>query len=211
MRIKHQAGLFDYQATPESAAQRVLHDQVSEEIAERGVTLVRDKSQLVPLYGPGKRAHVLYLGPEGQLAQSFMNEMIELMPSLPTKEQRQKQAIDAIARSTGATVIVAAAQNRYHVEVIRQVREALPSVPMVFISLGSPYYLTQIPNVDAYLCAYGDLASSQRALAKVLHGERGTVGRLPVTIPGLANYGDGIVLGAVAQQPDFLVRSVEAR
>ncbi|MCC6811968.1 MAG: beta-N-acetylhexosaminidase [Deltaproteobacteria bacterium] len=198
-RVKHKAGLFDKTMSPESlAAQRVLHDQVAEEIAERSVTLVRDRTGLMPLYGPGKRTRVLYLGPEGQLAQSFMNDMIELMPSLPTKEQRQKHAIDAIARSAQATVIVAAAQNRYHVEVIRQVREALPSVPMAFVSLGSPYYLAQLPTVDAYLCAYGDLPSSQRALARVLHGERGTVGRLPVTIPGHANYGDGIVLGAVA-------------
>ncbi len=200
LRVKHKANLFVPMSDMSPAAQRVLHDSVAEEIAERSITLVRDKN-MMPLYGPGKRTKVLYLGPEGQLAQSFMSDMIELMPSLPSREQRQKQAIDAIARSVEATVIVAAAQNRYHVEIIRQVREALPALPMVFVSLGSPYYLTMLPNVDAYLCAYGDLPSSQRALAKVLHGERGTVGRLPVTIPGLAAYGDGVVLGALAASP----------
>jgi hypothetical protein len=159
---------------------------------------VRDRKALVPLGGPGKK-RVLYLGPEGVLAQTLGADASELMASLPTREQRQKHAIAAIARSAEVDVIVAAAQNRYHIEVIRQVREALPAIPVVLVSLGSPYYASLFPEVDAFVCAYGDLPASQRAVARVLRGQRGTVGRLPVTIPGFARYGDGIVVGASAE------------
>lgn len=211
LRAKHQVGVYDGRFGGELTgygAQRVLHDQVAEEIAERAVTLVRDRAGVVPV--TKKRGRVLFLGPEGVLAQAFMPpasagqppvstpEGLVVMPGLPTKEQRARLIIDAIARSSDATVIVAAAANRYHMDVIQKVRESVPALPMVLVSLGSPYYLQMLPNVDAYLCAYGDLPSSQRAVAKVLLGERGTVGRLPVTIPGLANYGDGLVVGADA-------------
>jgi beta-N-acetylhexosaminidase len=122
------------------------------------------------------------------------------MPRVPTRARRQSDAISAIAASSGVDVIVAAAHNRYHVEVIRAVHEAVPSVPVIFVSLASPYYLSLIPDADGYVCAYGGQPSSQRAVARVLRGERVAEGRLPVTIPALYPYGAGLVgsvLGAV--------------
>jgi beta-N-acetylhexosaminidase len=214
LRTKHQGGLYEPEQVAETAvygAQRVLHDQVAEEIAERAITLVRDKSRLVPVIQDTRpRSKILFIGPEGALAAAMNDGPGEIMSALPTKEQRQRHALDAIAHSAGAQVIVAAAQNRYHLEVLRQVRDALPSIPMVLVSLGSPYYLSVMPNVDAYLCAYGDLPSSQRAVAKVIRGERGTVGRLPVTIPGLAAYGDGIVVGADSASTGLLPATTSA-
>ncbi len=182
-------GLSGPQAQPETDVQRLLHDQLAEEIAERAVTLVRDQGDLVPL---GKR-RVAVLAPEGMLT-GIAGERTE-MPLVPTRERRQRDVTDAIAKTAGADVIIAAAQNRYHVEVIRAVRDAVPSVPMIFVSFGSPYYLQLVPTANAYLCTYSGLPSADRAVVKVLTGTRGTVGRLPVTIPGLYPYGAGIVEG----------------
>ncbi len=62
---------------------------------------------------------------------------------------------------------------------------------MVLVSFGSPYLLRQVPEVPVYVAAYGAAESSQRAAVGALFGEYAVSGRLPVTIPGLARYGDG--------------------
>jgi CubicO group peptidase (beta-lactamase class C family) len=64
--------------------------------------------------------------------------------------------------------------------------------PVILVSFGSPYLLRQAPDVAAYVCAYGGAESSQRAAVAALFGEYPVTGRLPVTIPGYAAFGDGL-------------------
>jgi CubicO group peptidase (beta-lactamase class C family) len=66
--------------------------------------------------------------------------------------------------------------------------------PVILVSYGSPYLLRQAPDVAAYVCAYGAAESSQRAAISALFGEHRVSGKLPVTLPGLAAYGEGILL-----------------
>lgn len=194
LATKERRGVMGPQVIATTDVQRMLHDQLADEIAERAVTLVRSHGDLLPT--TAKR--VLVLEPEGQVGALLGAQDDVQMPVVPTRERRQHDVTAAIAKSANADVIVAVAQNRYHVEVIRAVREAVPTVPMIFVSMSSPYYLSLVPSADAYLCTYSSLPSAQRALVKVLLGQRGTVGRLPVTIPGLYPYGAGVVEGSDA-------------
>jgi beta-N-acetylhexosaminidase len=50
------------------------------------------------------------------------------------------------------------------------------------------------PKVSAYLTTYSPTPTSETSVAKALFGELSITGRLPVTIPGIAQYGDGIQL-----------------
>jgi beta-N-acetylhexosaminidase len=68
--------------------------------------------------------------------------------------------------------------------------------PVVLMALGSPYLVRSFPTVGAYLTTYSTVAPSEIAAVKALFGEISIQGRLPVTIPGLAKYGDGIQLVA---------------
>jgi beta-N-acetylhexosaminidase len=70
--------------------------------------------------------------------------------------------------------------------------------PVILIALGNPYLLRSFPNVAGYLATYSTVAPSETAAVKALFGEIAIGGRLPVTIPGLAKYGDGIQLPAAA-------------
>jgi beta-N-acetylhexosaminidase len=59
-------------------------------------------------------------------------------------------------------------------------------------ALGNPYLVRSFPKVAAYLTTYSPTPTSETALAKALFGEIAITGQLPVTIPGIAKYGDGI-------------------
>jgi beta-N-acetylhexosaminidase len=71
-------------------------------------------------------------------------------------------------------------------------------VPVMLVALGNPYLVRSFPSVSAYLTTYSPTATSEIALAKALFGEIAITGHLPVTIPGVAKYGDGIQVPASA-------------
>ncbi len=68
--------------------------------------------------------------------------------------------------------------------------------PVTLVALGNPYLVRTFPNVGVYVTTYSPTPTSEVALAKALFGEIAITGRLPVTIPGIAKYGDGVQLPA---------------
>ena len=66
-------------------------------------------------------------------------------------------------------------------------------IPVVAVALRLPYDLQGYPGAPTYLCTYSILEPSMDALARVLWGEAGVQGRLPVSIPGMYGVGDGVV------------------
>ncbi len=73
-------------------------------------------------------------------------------------------------------------------------RLATSGVPLVVVSYDDPYILDQFPDAPVYVCTYGATAASQRAAIAALFAEHAVGGKLPVSIPGLASYGDGVAL-----------------
>jgi beta-N-acetylhexosaminidase len=53
------------------------------------------------------------------------------------------------------------------------------------VALRLPYDLTCFTQVSTYICTYGILEPSMRALAKALFGKIPFQGQLPVSIPGM--------------------------
>jgi beta-N-acetylhexosaminidase len=62
----------------------------------------------------------------------------------------------------------------------------------VVVSFGSPYFLSDFPQIENYVCAYSNAITSETGAIKALFGEIPFRGRLPVTIPGMAQRGAGI-------------------
>src|SRR5690606_11074935 len=63
----------------------------------------------------------------------------------------------------------------------------------VLISFGNPYMAGGLQEQPAaYIAAYGASEASQKAVAEALFGETGFSGRLPITIPDLYAYGEGV-------------------
>jgi beta-N-acetylhexosaminidase len=62
----------------------------------------------------------------------------------------------------------------------------------VVVALGSPYVASGFPQVQNYLCTFSGVPVSETAAVKALFGEVPIHGRLPVTIPGVAERGAGL-------------------
>jgi beta-N-acetylhexosaminidase len=62
----------------------------------------------------------------------------------------------------------------------------------VVVSFGSPYFLSDFPQIENYVCAYSNAFTSEVSAVKALFGEIPFRGRLPVTIPGVAQRGVGM-------------------
>jgi beta-N-acetylhexosaminidase len=63
---------------------------------------------------------------------------------------------------------------------------------LTLVALGSPYLARSFPKAGAYLTTYSPVATSEIAAVKALFGEIDINGHLPVTIPGIAEFGFGI-------------------
>ena len=70
--------------------------------------------------------------------------------------------------------------------------------PVVLVAFGNPYIALAIEAPAAYVAAYGASDPSLRAAAQALTGQIGFQGRLPVTMPGHYDFGDGLITAPTA-------------
>ncbi|HEX8985824.1 MAG TPA: glycoside hydrolase family 3 N-terminal domain-containing protein, partial [Bryobacteraceae bacterium] len=196
--------MMDQLDTPEDIAK-------AQEVAERALTLVRNERGMLPLSPASKPCFVVLTESRGsQQGRLFSAEVRRHVPGAPlvTLDPAASQAdLDVAARAAepceailiAAFTSVAAYRGNvalgggYPAFVDRLIDSGKP---VLLISLGNPYLLRAFPKVAAYLATYSTVQPSETAAAKAIFGEIPIQGHLPVTIPGLANYGDGIALAA---------------
>lgn len=63
---------------------------------------------------------------------------------------------------------------------------------VVLASFNNPYLALGLPSTDVHLIAWSPWTPSQRAAARALLGRSKIGGKLPITIPGVAAFGDGL-------------------
>jgi beta-N-acetylhexosaminidase len=68
--------------------------------------------------------------------------------------------------------------------------------PVALAALGNPYLLRSFPQVAAYLATFSTVPPSEISAVRAVFGEINIRGHLPVSIPGIANYKDGIQVQA---------------
>ena len=185
----------------------------AQEIADRAVTLVRNQGNAVPLADPQGTCFVVM--PESRYSvegQAFTQEVRKrahaadiatLDPSMPP------EAVDAVLAKlqscSGYAVAAfsAVSSGRGSVGLAGDLPRAVQALtasgkPVIMVALGNPYLLRNFPTVTAYLATFSTVPPSEIAAVKALWGEIAIGGHLPVSIPGLANYGEGIAVQAKA-------------
>ena len=75
-------------------------------------------------------------------------------------------------------------------ELISGLRSA--GAQVMLVSFLNPYLAQGLPAVDAHLIAWSPWTLSQRAAARALLGRTPITGLLPITIPGVAGFGEGV-------------------
>lgn len=63
---------------------------------------------------------------------------------------------------------------------------------VLLTSFNNPYLQLGLPLTEAHMLAWSPWTMSQRAAARALLGRAPITGKLPITIPGVANFGDGL-------------------
>ncbi len=182
------------------------HEALAQRIAREAVTLVRNDSALLPFLKDTARriVHLSFVSNHGLVSAKFFSKLLLQRDSLIgttylDAKMRSKEREDIIAAANGADIVLVscfiplkAGNDKSSLSpdqraVMEQLRDCTKS--MVLASFGNPYFLSQLPQSRAYVCAYGEDSPSIEQTARVLFGEDEPRGALPVTIPGLAAFG----------------------
>ena len=76
---------------------------------------------------------------------------------------------------------------------VQQVLDAAGAKTAV-IAMGNPYLAMNFPAIETYICTYSNAPTSERSAVKLLFGEMQLKGKLPVSLPGIAERGTGLEL-----------------
>jgi len=187
--------------------------KLSDEIARKAVTLVRDDAKLLPLKDLAqKKVFVLAISngdDRVNVANTFTRSLrqagVKFDIAILDNRVTADEARAALEKANKSDIVIAALFGRVRSGAKNSVglpepgtqllRQLLASdKPLVGVSFGNPYFLNSFPNMKTYIAAYGDMTSLQRAAGNAIVGKESFTGRLPITLPGLAPRGTGIQL-----------------
>ncbi|MGA7175499.1 MAG: glycoside hydrolase family 3 N-terminal domain-containing protein [Candidatus Acidiferrales bacterium] len=184
----------------------------AQDIADRGITLLRDNPKILPL-DAAKPTRVLLLvvsgDPDPYPGVLIEQELRDRAGSLQTVRVDtnfvKASSVQLPAPDTYdvaiATVFVKVADRKGSVglpaEEIALLNKLIASgKPTIVASLGSPYLVAQFPNAKTWIAAFGTQDAVQRAMARAIFGQTAIGGQLPVSVPGVAKLGDGLRVAA---------------
>jgi beta-N-acetylhexosaminidase len=193
------------------------HRALAERIAERSITLVRDRDGLVPL-DAARHARVLAVVYSDDVDPFAARQLLAtLSPRFPGLEvvrlgpgEHPARLADVEARAGAVDLVLFIANVRVRSgkgsvaldpPVAELVLAAAAHRPTIAVSLGNPYLLQQVPGVGTYVLGWGSAAASQVAVAGAILGEQAITGRLPTSIPPLHARGEGLQRPGPASGP----------
>lgn len=215
LELKARAGLHEQRMVDVDALRDVVgapaHRALAAGVAQRAITLLRDRDSLVPLT-PTTRTLVVQYMPETELKAGRVfaptlrgvakgMRVVKISPTTPTA------TLDALAASADSAdrVIVALYVRRVEGEGRTAVPAPIASwlddvarrKPTVVVSYGNPYLIRQFPSVGSYLVTYGVTDDLERAAANALLGRAAITGHAPISLPGFFVAGEGIQRGVL--------------
>jgi len=180
------------------------HHLVADEIAQRSITMVQDRSGLLPLALQAEQRMALVVPKPIDLTPADTSSYVKI--NLASKIRSHHPVVDEyvisyepteqeipgiIDRLTGYDLLILCTLNAFaSPNQAVFVSQALNlGIPTVVVALRLPYDLVAFPGAQTYVCTYSILEPSMDALVKALFGEIEFEGRLPVSIPGLYEAG----------------------
>lgn len=184
------------------------HERIARQMAAESITLVKNEGDLLPIK-PERFPRISVIAvansESGRVGASFERALREYHPDISfhlyddrTSGRELEQALASARRSdlvilgsflplsTGSPLSFSREQRRF----VKQL-EAL-NKPEILISFSTPYVMAEMPEADAHLLAWTSLGAHSGATAAALFGASDIGGRLPVSLPGLYQRGDGL-------------------
>jgi len=182
------------------------------DIADRGVTLLRDDQRILPLDATKPmRALLVAVSADNDAypAEDLENEIRWRVDSLASVRMdirfvRAETAKLPPADSYDvaiAAIFVRVADRKGSVglpddEAAVVDRLLATGKPVIVACFGSPYLVERFPAAKTWVAAFSTVDVAQRAVGRALFGQVPIAGRLPVNVPGVAPLGAGLDLRA---------------
>ena len=155
---------------------------------------MRDDSHLLPLR-PSTRLLVVHPQSVKAKMETAFRPCFEDVQFLSVGLKPTKAEIEGAqetASQAEVTVIAALNARQYPEQTALIQSVAQQDRPLVLVALRSPYDLSVFPEKATQIAIYGEALPSLEAMARLLCGAIEPSGLLPVDIPGLYGFGDGL-------------------
>jgi beta-glucosidase-like glycosyl hydrolase len=219
----HRTRVVDLETLPAAVGTRA-HHAIADEVSRRGITLLRDERDAVPLRLPAG-AQVLYLSvldyPGGWRiaapSRTFIPELrkrVSGVTAIELSDRSTREEIELVramaprfdAVVAGVFVRAASASGRLDLTpalagLLTQVAGAATDRPVVAVLFGNPYTAITLRELPAVLLAYDFYDRAERSAVRALFGEAPIGGRLPIALPGLFPVGHGLDEAVVPESP----------
>ncbi len=222
LRAKARLGLHRTRVVDVNAVETTLggraHEAVNAEICERALTLLKDDRKQVPL-AVGKDANILYLSVldypsgwrEGAPSRTFVPELkkhwrnvtaIEISDRTTPNEFDLVRALAKRSDAVVASVFVRIASFSGRMDLSPQAAQLLESIasdqqkPFVTVIFGNPYTAMALPELPAEILTYEYTDAMEAAAVRALAGETAIGGKLPISLPGMYQFGHGLTRAA---------------
>jgi beta-N-acetylhexosaminidase len=191
---------------------RPEYETAAQNIADRGVTLLRDTPWLLPLDAT-KPLRVLLVAissdPDPNPGETIEPEIRPRVDSLKVlRADTQYAPIGNLRLPPPDSYDVAICALFVRVT-DRKGSVGLPddqrafvneliatSKPTVIASFGNPYLIERFPNAKTWVAEFSTNDVSQRGVARAIFGQTAIGGKIPVTVPGTVQRGDGLPVAA---------------
>ncbi|MEO7648993.1 MAG: glycoside hydrolase family 3 N-terminal domain-containing protein, partial [Bryobacteraceae bacterium] len=208
-RLVDVEAIADQVNSPEAA-------EKAQEIADRAVTLIRNEGNLVPVRAGPKTCFLVLAEsrytPQGQAMLQEIRTRAPQSRAIAFDGSMTDLELDEAGRQTDECeqFVVAAFVTTGAYRGNLSLPGGLPKLmdglvatgrPMTLVALGSPYLIRSYPKVSAYLTTYSPVLTAEIAAVKALFGDIRIGGHLPVTIPDIAKYGDGLTVEPPTARP----------
>ncbi|MGH9383411.1 MAG: glycoside hydrolase family 3 protein [Vicinamibacterales bacterium] len=201
------------------------HQALARAIGDRGITLVKDDRNQVPMRVP-RTSSVLYLSvldyPSGwRIAAPSRTVIPELKLRWPSTESIEvsdrttPSELDMVRSMSGrfdaviVGVFVRAASASGRLDLAPQVARLLEDIaraserrsqPLVAMFFGNPYAAMSTPSLPSMLLTYDFSDVAEQSAVRALAGEIPMSGRLPIALPGLFPLGHGLTRAPLTTQ-----------
>jgi beta-N-acetylhexosaminidase len=182
------------------------------DIADRGVTLLRDRPRLLPLDATKPQRVLLAVisgdtdpVPGADLERELRWRADSLQVLRADTRFNKVEALNLPSPESYdiaiAALFVRVADSKGNVALpegeIAFVNQLLAAgKPVVVACFGSPYLIEQFPTAQTWLAVFSTNDVAQRAAGRALFGQTPIGGQIPVTVPGAAKLGDGLRVAA---------------
>ena len=219
LRAKAKLGLNTEYLVDETALSRNFGTRefsaVSQSIADRGVTLLRDIKNLMPLNAtrPLRILLVAIAGdPDLAPAETLERELRWRADSLQVVRVDTRYSPASLAKIPAtetydiviAALLVRVADRKDSVSLPPEQIHIVESLlklpkPAIVACFGSPYLIERFPQAPVWIAAFSTADVSQRAVVRALFGEIAVGGKIPVSVPHAKpplKIGDGFTKSA---------------